>query len=156
MEATVLRAAEVSDAEAIAALSGDLGYPVDPPTMAARLSRILKDPNHRLLVAIQKPSVVAGWIHGFLTQLVESDFRVEIGGLVVGHRFQRRGIGTLLVRRLEVWAANQGAVEVSVRCQTRREEAHRFYQALGFQLTKTQHVFRRRWDASNEALEFPR
>ncbi|MBL9138988.1 MAG: GNAT family N-acetyltransferase [Verrucomicrobiales bacterium] len=142
MNSTGSRVAEASDAEAIAALSAELGYPADPKTTAARLSRILKDPSHHLLVAVQAPGEIAGWIHGFLTQLVESDYRVEIGGLIIGQRFQRRGLGTMLVRQLQQWGQSQGAVEVSVRCQIKRAEAHGFYQSLGFQLTKTQHVFR--------------
>ncbi|MCC7374624.1 MAG: GNAT family N-acetyltransferase [Verrucomicrobiales bacterium] len=144
MNSSVFRVAQVTDAAAIAALSAELGYPADPDQMSSRLSRILSNPLHLILVATPESGVVAGWVHGFLTQLVESEYRVEIGGLIVGTPFQRRGLGRLLVRQLEAWARNQGAVEISVRCQVKRAEAHLFYEALGFQITKTQHVFRRR------------
>ena len=148
MDTTLLRVAEVADAEAIALLSTELGYPTDPKIMAERLSRILLNPGHHLIVAVQAPSEITGWIHGFLTTLVESDDRVEIGGLIVAQKFQRRGIGSRLVRRLQQWGQSHGAFEMSVRCQVKRAEAHRFYEALGFQVTKTQHVFRQRLSPS--------
>jgi GNAT superfamily N-acetyltransferase len=87
---------------------------------------------------------LAGWIHGFLSQLLESDYRVEIGGLLVDERWRRNGIGRRLVRVVDDWAAERGAAELSVRCREERAESHKFYESLSFRHTKTQRVFRKR------------
>lgn len=141
---TILRPAKASDAPALASLADELGYPTSAETLATRLQRILSHPGHCLLVAVVEPGGVVGWIHGFLSPLLESDFRVEIGGLVVRQPSRRQGVGTLLVRRIEEWGRREGAVEISVRCQIHRDGAHRFYEELGYLNVKTQHVFRRR------------
>jgi len=139
----VVRPATADDAPAIARLSAELGYPVGESTIARRVGHLLASPSDLLLVAASDEGAVIGWIHGFLSQLIESEYRVEIGGLIVGALYQRRGVGRRLVEAVGQWAREHGAAELSVRCQTKREEAHRFYAGLGFGLAKTQHVFRR-------------
>jgi GNAT superfamily N-acetyltransferase len=111
--------------------------------MQARLAKILNSRVNKVFVAEQPGGQLAGWIHGFLSQSLESDGRVEIGGLIVDQQWQRRGIGGRLVQAVETWAVDQGVVELSVRCRTERTEAHTFYSNLSFQHAKTQHVFRK-------------
>jgi GNAT superfamily N-acetyltransferase len=106
--------------------------------------RIMDSSDDCLLVAEVSNAELAGWIHGFLSQLLESDYRVEIGGLLVDERWRRNGIGRQLVRAVDDWAAERGAVELLVRCREDRAESHKFYESLLFQHTKTQRVFRKR------------
>ena len=80
----------------------------------------------------------------FPFQLLESDYRVEIGGLIVDERFRRGGIGRGLVQAIENWAAEHRATELSVRCREERAESHKFYESLSFRHIKTQRVFRKR------------
>jgi GNAT superfamily N-acetyltransferase len=84
-----------------------------------------------------------GWIQGSLSQYLESDYRVEIAGLIVDGRFHRNGIGRALVDRVERWAIERGASQTSVRCRTTRPKAHKFYENLGYARTKTQIAFRK-------------
>jgi GNAT superfamily N-acetyltransferase len=85
---------------------------------------------------------------------LESDYRVEIAGLVVDERFHREGVGRDLVGRVEGWAVEQGVGQASVRCRTTRAEAHRFYESLGYSQAKTQIVFRKSLaQRPNTALE---
>ncbi len=112
--------------------------------MNVRLDRLLGSTNDLVLVAeITYPSVIAGWIHGTLSQYLEADYRMEIAGLVVNEEFHRRGIGTALVRGVEKWGLEHRAVQASVRCRTTRPDAHFFYERLGYRQTKTQIVFRK-------------
>ena len=63
-----------------------------------RLQRLLNCPGDVVLVAEAGHGTgLAGWIQGSLCQYLESDYRVEIAGLVVDDRFHRRGIGRDLV-----------------------------------------------------------
>ena len=138
-----IRVVREEDSPEMARLAGQLGYPTDAGSMGLRLRRLLDSPNDIVFVAESADGALIGWAHGFLSQLLESDFRAEIGGLIVDERFHRQGIGRELVRRIEVWAAEHGAAQVSVRCRTTRPEAHQFYEKLGYQPAKTQIAFRK-------------
>lgn len=144
MAVLFIRRAVISDAPELTRLTSALGYPAAEGVIADRLQRLLVSANDCLLVAESGEGRLAGWIHGFLCQLLESDYRVEIGGLLVDEPFRRSGVGRRLVGAVEDWAKDRGAVELSVRCRVEREEAHRFYEMLGFRTTKTQKVFRKR------------
>jgi GNAT superfamily N-acetyltransferase len=53
-------------------------------------------------------------------------------------------MGGRLVRAAEQWARDIGAEFVSVRSNINREESHPFYRKLGYELKKTQQVYRKR------------
>jgi GNAT superfamily N-acetyltransferase len=131
------------DSAEIARLASQLGYPASASTIRYRLDRLLKSPSDAVFVAESGDGPLAGWIHGTLSQFLESDYRLEIAGLVVDELWQRRGIGRALVSRVEEWAVGHGVEQASVRCRTTRAEAHQFYQSLGYTPTKTQIVFRK-------------
>jgi GNAT superfamily N-acetyltransferase len=111
--------------------------------MRGRLQRVLASAGDAVFVAEADGVGLVGWIHGVLSQFLEADFRLEIAGLVVDERFQRRGGGRDLVTHVERWAVEHGVVQASVRCRTTRAEAHRFYESLGYSQNKTQIVFRK-------------
>ena len=138
-----IRAAELQDAPEIARLSGELGYSAEPEVIAQRLEMLLRNTSDKVLVVESSDGTVLGWVHGYLSQLIESNYRVEIGGLVVTANARREGIGRRLITEIETWAKERGAMELSVRCRADREEAHRFYEQLGFACLKTQKVFRK-------------
>jgi GNAT superfamily N-acetyltransferase len=144
MSAPLIRRAAISDAPELARLASLLGYPTAEAAITGRLKRLLDSPGDCLLVAEVGGGRLAGWVHGFLCQLLESDYRVEVGGLLVDEPFRRAGVGRRLIGAIEEWAQTRGAKELSVRCRVEREEAHRFYETLGFRATKTQTVFRKR------------
>lgn len=139
----VLRPATLADAPRVAALAAELGYAAPAEAIRQRLDAILASERDLLWVAELPETGVVGWIHAFLCQLVEAEFRAEIGGLIVDARCHRRGLGRRLVQAVEAWARARGAREISVRCQVKRVEAHRFYADLGFRPVKTQEVFRK-------------
>ena len=73
-----------------------------------------------------------GWIHAAEQDLVETERRCEILGLVVDGRRRRGGIGRRLVAEAERWAASRGLRQMSVRSNVVREESHPFYEAQGY------------------------
>ena len=137
-----LRLASAADSAAIATLAAELGYPAAAGVMIERLNFILADRRALVAVASQADGNAAGWIHAHLVQCLESDLRAEIGGVIIGAAHRRHGIGGALVRAVAHWAAHAGARCVTVRCNLVRPEAHRFYEHLGFTVTKQQLVFR--------------
>jgi GNAT superfamily N-acetyltransferase len=127
----------------VAALSGQLGYPVPAETIAARLERLLGRDDQLVLAAIAEDGGLVGWIHAADQDLIESERRCEILGLVVDGGRRRGGIGRRLVAEVERWAAARGLRQMSVRSNVAREESHPFYQALGYGRVKTQQVYRK-------------
>ena len=74
---------------------------------------------------------------------LEASTRCELLGLVVDLEHRRRGVGQQLVAAMERWALGRGLTEISVRSNVVRAESHPFYERLGYQRTKTQHVYRK-------------
>ena len=137
-----IRTMETPEAEAIAALSHQLGYPATPEEVLRRISAVLQHPDHCAFVAVVDDQV-AGWIHGFHTINLESDPFVAIAGLVVDEKNRRTGIGKALIDKVIEWSASVECGRVRVRCNARRRDSHLFYQALGFMEVKEQKIFDR-------------
>jgi GNAT superfamily N-acetyltransferase len=53
-------------------------------------------------------------------------------------------VGRGLVETVEAWGRARGLEEVLVRSNILREESHLFYVKLGYERSKTQHVYRKR------------
>src|SRR5256885_2178186 len=87
-----IREIAISDAEAAARLSGELGYPVSPAAMEERILRLAKSSGHVVFVGSVDGSVVA-WIDVGITEHLQSGPVAEIGGFVVGSGFRSTGIG---------------------------------------------------------------
>ena len=136
-----IRDAVPADAAALAELSAQLGYPVPPDEMAERLAALLADPHHRVFVFSSDAGGVLGWVHVFRSLYLEAPPMAEIGGLVVDEAARSRGIGARLVARVERWALAHGLVRIRVRSRLEREDAHRFYDRLGYSRLKRQQVF---------------
>lgn len=135
-----IRPITADDAEAAAQLSGELGYPMAPAAMRARLEVLIASPDHGVFVACLA-GIVVGWIHVAAVLHMQAEPRAEIGGLVVTASVRGRRIGAALVARAEAWAREQGFSNILVRSQIMREDAHRFYLREGYARTKTSAVF---------------
>ncbi len=135
-----IRPITVDDAEAAAQLSDELGYPIAPEAMRARIGSVATAPDHGVFVACVDGHVV-GWIHVAAVLHMQSDARAEIGGLVVSASVRGRRIGAALVARAEAWAREHGFGSILVRSQVMREDAHRFYLREDYARTKTSAVF---------------
>lgn len=52
-------------------------------------------------------------------------------------------MGRLLITEAEAWAKKQGCGEVRLRSNVAREDAHRFYEGIGYEVRATSLVFRK-------------
>ena len=138
-----IRVACLEDATALADLSHQLGYPAAVAEVGRRLERVLASPEDVVYVAHDDAQRVSGWIHGARQDLVESEPRCEILGLVVQREQRRRGIARALVQAVEQWASTRGLRLLSVRSAVSRAESHPFYESLGYERVKSQHVYRK-------------
>jgi GNAT superfamily N-acetyltransferase len=139
-----VRECEPRDAATVAALSGELGYPVPATEMERRLERVANDPDHTVLVACLEDGSVAGWIDVGVVFHLQSGAYCEIGGLVVATNFRSNGIGRELVIAAEGWASSRGLAMVLVRSNAARADAHRFYLRENYAQVKTSAVFEKK------------
>lgn len=140
---------DVTDADtpAIAALASELGYQTDIDAMRDRLAKIRATDTDLAIVAVNGNHEVIGWLQAHAALIIESGFRVEITGLSVSSKSRRSGVGRALVAQAERWARARGAAAVVVRSNVSRVESHLFYPALDYELTKTQHVYRKKLES---------
>src|SRR5207237_6497441 len=131
MSATLrIRRMAQTDAEVVAALSAELGYPSGTDTIGVRIRAIGE--SDLLLVAVDAGDKAIGFIQAHRVCIIEMGFRVEILGLVVSSSARRSGIARRLIEAAEAWAKNIGAEAISVRSNTKWIEDHLFYSSLDF------------------------
>jgi GNAT superfamily N-acetyltransferase len=138
-----IRPATGGDLASLAALTRELGYPVDDDAIAQRLAALATDARQALLVA-EQDRIVVGWLQISDSVALESGRRAEIVGLVVSASSRRRGVGRALVAAAEQWAARRGIDRLVVRSNLARTESHRFYPDVGFTPVKHQAVYVKR------------
>jgi GNAT superfamily N-acetyltransferase len=135
-----IRLIDTADAEAVAELSGELGYPASTAAMEERIRNYALLTDRTVFVAC-RDSAVIGWIDVGIVHHLQVEPNGEIGGLVVSHACRSSGIGARLVSRAEEWVKERGAARMIVRSNITREAAHRFYLREGYEQTKTSAVF---------------
>jgi len=134
-----VRPASPTDAEALAGLCGELGYPSTVRQIRERLC-LLGDPERTLLVA-QAEGSLAGFIDVHVQRVVEADPYAEVGGLVVmaGHRGE--GLGAALLAGAAEWGREHDLTVMWIRANLAREGVHDFYPAVGCRRVKDQRVY---------------
>ena len=140
-----IRKARRSDAERIAQLSGELGYPATAGQIATRLRQLKPGSKHAVFVAECSDATVGlvGWLHVSVSHLLESDIRAEVNGLIVAEGQRSAGAGAKLLEAAEEWARRHGCQGMNVRSNVIRERAHGFYERNGYEHYKTQKAFRK-------------
>jgi predicted N-acetyltransferase YhbS len=131
-ETTVtLRSAEPSDAEAIAALFTDEGYPSGPSDIVERLRRFASE--HSRVVIAEHEGAVLGFIALHALPRFEHDDRIlRILALVVDAGARERGVGHRLMAEAERVAGELGAAFIEVTAGHHRPDARRLYESLGY------------------------
>jgi predicted N-acetyltransferase YhbS len=134
-ETTVtLRPAEPSDAEAIAALFTDEGYPSGPSDIVERLRRFASE--HSRVVIAEHEGAVLGFIALHALPRFEHDDRIlRILALVVDAGARERGVGHRLMAEAERVAGELGAAFIEVTAGHHRPDARRLYESLGYDAT---------------------
>lgn len=140
VESTVtLRPAEARDAESIAALFTDEGYPAGPSDIIERLGRFSSD--HSRVVIAEHEGALLGFVAVHALPRFEHDDRiVRVLALVVDAGARERGVGHRLMGEAERIGQELGAAFVEVTAGHHRPEARRLYEALGYDATVTAYL----------------
>ena len=133
-----VRLAAASDAEAVAALLTELGYPSNAPSIAARLAELDGD----VLLAELGGAPVGVAAVARIHVLHDAAPWMRITTLVVGGSHRSAGVGAALVDACESAARAAGCTRIEVTSNVRRDAAHRFYERLGY-ATESRHLMKR-------------
>lgn len=123
----------MNDAAALAHLMGELGYDTTKSEMQMRLQRVAIDERYRTFVAVCDHKV-CGMI-GTLTypSIEHNDLSGRIVALVILSTMRRRGIGRALIATAEKDFAQRGVERIALNTRLAREDAHKFYESLGYE-----------------------
>lgn len=135
----MIRQATIKDAQALGQLTSQLGYSVSVTEMITRLERIISQKDAALFVH-EEESQLTGWVHIYGKTLLQMKY-CEIGGLIVDEAHRNKGIAHRLMRRCQEWALEHDYTEIRLRSGSEREQAHQFYENLGYTLVKSQQLF---------------
>ena len=129
-----IRDAVPADADAIATLLDQLGYPADAEAVDARLER-LRVVGDRVVVA-EVDGRPVGFAHLQVAPAIERDRpAARIGALVVDQAHRGSGIGRALVEAMETEARTRGCELLFLTTAARRKDAHVFYERVGLEET---------------------
>jgi GNAT superfamily N-acetyltransferase len=136
-----IRSARAQDAEELARLFTELGYPADAAAVRSRLSRLRRLRKVAVFSAVADDRRVVGSASVHLLTLVTQDTdSAYLTLLVVAASHRQRGIGKALVDRATKFAASRGAGRLVLTSHLRRADAHAFYEHIGFEFTGRRYV----------------
>jgi ribosomal protein S18 acetylase RimI-like enzyme len=123
----------MKDAAALAQLMCELGYETTRSEMQMRMERIAADDCYRTFVAVLDGKVCA--MIGTLAcpSYEHNDLGGRILALATLGAMRRRGIGRALIATAEKDFAHRGIRRVALDTRLTREDAHRFYESLGYE-----------------------
>jgi GNAT superfamily N-acetyltransferase len=138
----VLRTAGPSDAERIASLFTDEGYPAGPSDIVERLERFASA--HSRVVVADVDGEVVGFIalHA-MPRFEHGDRILRILALVVDAGLRERGVGHLLMAEAERIGAELGAAFLEITAAHHRPEARHLYETLGYDASVTAYLRKR-------------
>jgi GNAT superfamily N-acetyltransferase len=130
-----IRDACPGDAEALVALVRQLGYPTSADAIRERVERLSSSDTDRLVVAELDGEIVGLASLHISLSIAYDGSAAKLSAIVVDERHRRGGIGQALVEEMEREAERRGCCLVFLTTAVRREDAHAFYDRIGFEET---------------------
>jgi len=135
----LLRPAQPTDAEAIATMFTDEGYPAGPSDIVVRLGRFASA--HARVIVAEHDGALLGFvaIHA-LPRFEHDDWIVRILALVVDAGARERGVGRSLMAEAERVGREIGAAFIELTAGHHRPEARQLYESLGYDASVTAYL----------------
>jgi GNAT superfamily N-acetyltransferase len=135
-DAITIRAAAPSDAPVLCELLTQLGYPTSEAEIPARLTAVANFPRAAAFVATNGFGEVVGLVTTHIFPSLHDNGPVAwLTTLVVLEDARGAGIGSKLVKHVELWAAQNGARRLSVTSGMHRKATHEFYEKRDYENT---------------------
>ena len=137
-----LRPATAADAERIAALFTEEGYPAGASAIEARLGRFDTD-DSRVIVADHDGETLGFIALHVVPRFEHDDSFVRIVALVVDSGVRDRGIGRVLMAEAERIGRDRAAAFVEITAGHHRPAARHLYDSLGYDANLTAYLRKR-------------
>jgi GNAT superfamily N-acetyltransferase len=138
-----IRPVTPADAAALQPLLAQLGYALDAAEISARIARVAEAEGHYLVLAEGAGGAPDALLHVFGRAALEKPAEAVVQALVVRDGLRGRGLGRAMMALAEAWARQAGYRHISLSSQVRRDDAHAFYERLGYARYATSHQFRK-------------
>lgn len=113
---------------------GELGYPVTPESLWARIENMPQIPKRTFVAEIG--GEIAGFAGCSAQFIYESDAPMcWIMALAVAARYRNKGVGRALLQEIEQWCRENRITDIKVNSGEHRADAHAFYEACGYEYT---------------------
>ena len=133
MKVTVRDATE-NDADAVARLLADMGYPTSVGASIVHIARFAKDSASRLQVAEDDRDGLVGLLGTHIVPRLDDDaVSCRVTDIVVSPAHRRCGIGSILMAAAEQEARRAGAARLDLSSGESRTDALAFYASQGFE-----------------------
>lgn len=144
----MIRTARVEDAETINKLNKEeLGYEMPLSETTKQLKCILAQPEIYVIDVYEEEGTKKGlgYVHAQKYATLLSPTLFNILALAVSSKAQHQGIGRRLMESVEKQGKERGYFGVRLNSGEYRNEAHRFYERIGYHSTKWQKQFQKRF-----------
>ena len=128
------------DISSLVDLMAQLGYEHSTKSLLKNLDAVRGAGGEVFVCEIS--GMVCGCVSAILDARLAAGLNGEITTLVVDKDHRGQGLGRGLVGHAETWL-EQRVPSIRIRANTIRQDAHRFYESLGYSLSKTQAVFKK-------------
>ena len=135
-----LRELTVADEAAVSDLTQQLGYKLGMDEAVARLSALLGTSGHYLIGASLGADLI-GFLHCFDRPSIEKGRALVVQSLVIDASVRRSGAGRALMAEAERIAGRLGCPAVTLSSNVARDDAHAFYERLGYRTYATSKFF---------------
>ena len=140
----MFREINTADAPEVAEIcKSALGYDINVESVKRQIAKLTNDKNQHIIIGYEDKETrkIIGFIHAQMYESFYSDLGLNILGLAVNPDFQGRGIGRKLMNKLEQYAVENRISFIRLNSAMKREEAHKFYEHIGYSCDKVQKRF---------------
>ena len=120
-----------------------LGYDINVESVKRQIEKLTNDENQHIIIGYEDENTrkIIGFVHAQMYESFYSNLGLNILGLAVNPDFQGRGIGRKLMNKLEDYAVDNNISFIRLNSAMKREEAHKFYEHIGYSCDKVQKRF---------------
>jgi GNAT superfamily N-acetyltransferase len=123
----------------------DLPAPLSGDYIEEKVEMLKESGNAEILICVDDTDAARGYV--CLTEVIflGMDPFVEVQSILVDKAARRFGIGAILMKAAEQWAAGRGIGMVCLSSQIQRTGAHEFYKNLGYTVYKQSLFFSKKF-----------
>lgn len=140
----MFREINTADAPEVAEIcKSALGYDINVESVKRQIAKLTNDKKQHIIIGYEdeNTSKIIGFVHAQMYESFYSDLGLNILGLAVNPNFQGSGIGRKLMNKLEDYAVDNNISFIRLNSAMKREEAHKFYEHIGYACDKVQKRF---------------